>query len=76
MISNRSVPKATIIPVLAHPDVVAAADWLSRAFGFAVRLRIGDHRVQLAYGDGAVVATDGGGGSGTMARHSVLVRVG
>ena len=72
-IANRSVPTATVIPVLAYPDVVHAASWLCEAFGFRVRLRIGDHRVQLAYGDGAVIVTDGG--SGASAEHSVLVRV-
>lgn len=41
--TNRSVPAATVIPVLAYPDVVEATDWLCNAFGFTVRLRIGDH---------------------------------
>jgi uncharacterized glyoxalase superfamily protein PhnB len=74
VISNRSVPDATVIPVLAYDDAPEAADWLCRAFGFTVRLRIADHRVQLDFGDGAVIATDGGrarAGNG----HSVLVRV-
>jgi uncharacterized glyoxalase superfamily protein PhnB len=45
---NRSVPAATVIPVLTYPDVRAAVDWLCAAFGFAERLRIGeDHRSQL-----------------------------
>lgn len=57
MLVNRSMPLGTVIPELGYPDVVAAADWLSRAFGFAVRLRIGDHRVQLSIGEGAMVAT-------------------
>lgn len=72
MPSNRSIPACTIIPELAYADVRAAAAWLVRAFGFAQRLRIGDHRVQLTYGDGAIVAmqgTPGGGG------HRVMVRV-
>ena len=73
MIENRSVPAASVIPVLAYEDAVAASEWLCRAFGFSVRLRIGTHRVQLVLGDGAMVATDGGahGSEG----HSVLVRV-
>jgi uncharacterized glyoxalase superfamily protein PhnB len=71
-VSNRSVPGATVIPTLAYPDVEEAADWLCRAFGFRLRLRIGHHRVQLVKGDGAVIVTQGeGGGLG----HSVLVRV-
>ena len=54
MLSNRSIQHATVIPVLAYPDVNQAADWLCAAFGFSVRLRIGNHRVQLNLGDGAV----------------------
>lgn len=55
MLSNRSIPNATVIPVLAYPDVIQAAKWLCEAFGFTVRLTIGTHRVQLNIGDGAVV---------------------
>jgi uncharacterized glyoxalase superfamily protein PhnB len=52
---NRSVPAATVIPVLIYPDVREAVAWLSAAFGFAERLRIGEsHRAQLRVGDGAV----------------------
>jgi uncharacterized glyoxalase superfamily protein PhnB len=47
MLSNRSAPPCTVIPVLSYPDVNAAADWLCNAFGFTVRLRIGNHRIQL-----------------------------
>ena len=73
-IANRSVREATVIPVLAYADVTEAADWLCRAFGFTRRLVIGDHRVQLTFGDGAVIATGGGGAVGAST-HSVLVRV-
>lgn len=55
MLSNKSLPRATVIPVLAYPDVNKAAAWLCDAFGFDVRLRIGNHRVQLNIGDGAVI---------------------
>lgn len=58
MFSNRSIPHATVIPVLAYPDVNQAATWLCDAFGFSVRLRIGDHRVQLNAGDGAVIVRE------------------
>jgi uncharacterized glyoxalase superfamily protein PhnB len=58
MLSNRSIPRATVIPVLAYPDVNQAAAWLSDAFGFTVRLRIGNHRVQLNVGDGAVIVRE------------------
>jgi uncharacterized glyoxalase superfamily protein PhnB len=31
---NRSIPRATVIPVLVYPDVREAVDWLVGAFGF------------------------------------------
>jgi uncharacterized glyoxalase superfamily protein PhnB len=58
MLSNRSIPRATIIPVLAYPNVNQAAAWLCDAFGFTVRIRIGNHRVQLNVGDGAVIVRE------------------
>ena len=78
MLSNRSIQRATVIPVLAYPDVNQAAAWLCAAFGFTVRLRIGNHRVQLNVGDGAVTLRElrvneaiGSLGIG----HSVTIRV-
>jgi uncharacterized glyoxalase superfamily protein PhnB len=75
--NNRSIPPCTVMPVLAYPDVRVAVEWLGRAFGFVERLRIGDHRAQLMFGGGAVVATDGGAAAPATghATHSVLVRV-
>jgi uncharacterized glyoxalase superfamily protein PhnB len=58
MLSNRSIPRATVIPVLAYPDVEEAAAWLCDAFGFRLRLRIGSHRVQLNVGEGAVIVRE------------------
>jgi uncharacterized glyoxalase superfamily protein PhnB len=57
---NRSIPDATVIPVLVYPDVRAAVAWLTAAFGFAERVRIGDdHRSQMRVGaDGAVILAD------------------
>jgi uncharacterized glyoxalase superfamily protein PhnB len=81
---NRSIPASTVIPVLVYPDVREAVAWLSAAFGFAERVRIGeDHRSQLSVGG------DGGGGGLIIAdvrhdrrpprpgevTHSVTVRV-
>src|SRR5690349_10373518 len=77
MRNNRSIPSATIIPELAYADVPAAAAWLCRAFGFTERLRIGDHRIQLQCGGGAVVVMDRSredSGAGPAA-HGILVRV-
>jgi uncharacterized glyoxalase superfamily protein PhnB len=80
---NRSVPRATVIPVLVYPDVRAAVDWLGSAFGFAERVRIGeDHRAQLAvdeHGEGAVILGDVRGvrrpPRPEAHAHSVIVRV-
>ena len=59
MRKNRSVPDATVIPVLIYPDVRAAVAWLTDVFGFVERVRIGDnHRSQLRFGDGAVIVAD------------------
>lgn len=54
MRANRSIQRAGVIPVLAYADVTQAAAWLGAAFGFTVRLRIGEHRVQMNVGDAAV----------------------
>jgi uncharacterized glyoxalase superfamily protein PhnB len=69
------MPEAQVIPELAYPDVTAAADWLCKAFGFTVRLRIADHRVQLMLGSGAVVVRSGPFAPETASSHSVMVRV-
>ena len=59
MKTNRSIPSATVIPVLIYPDVREAVAWLEGAFGFTERVRIGeDHRSQLSFGDGAVIVGD------------------
>lgn len=56
---NRSIPAATVIPVLIYPDVRAAVKWLGDAFGFVERVRIGEnHRSQLSFGEGAVIVGD------------------
>ena len=78
MIRNRSVPTATVIPELAYEDVVEASEWLCNAFGFTQRLRIGSHRVQLVFGDGALIAIErekDDGGREDVLTHAVLVRV-
>ena len=57
---NRSVPPATVVPVVSYPDVRAAVAWLSAAFGFVERTRIGEsHRAQMSIGaDGAVIVAE------------------
>ena len=77
---NRSIPTATVVPVLIYPDVREAVAWLTAAFGFAERVQIGeDHRSQMQVGDGAVIIGDVRGerrpprpGEQT---HAVMVRV-
>jgi uncharacterized glyoxalase superfamily protein PhnB len=53
---NRSIPSATVIPVLIYPDVREAVAWLSAAFGFVERLQIGEnHRSQMNVGEGGAI---------------------
>jgi uncharacterized glyoxalase superfamily protein PhnB len=77
---NRSIPSAVVIPVLTYPNVREAVSWLSDAFGFEERLRIGEnHRSQLRVGDGAVIVADVRGEQRPPrpgeVTHSVVVRV-
>ena len=77
---NRSIPDATVIPVLIYSDVREAVAWLSAAFGFEERVQIGEnHRSQMKVGNGAVIIGDVRGdrrppraGEST---HSLIVRV-
>jgi uncharacterized glyoxalase superfamily protein PhnB len=55
MLSNRSMPRSTVLPELAYPDIGEAITRLCDAFGFTLRIRIGDHRAQLNVGSGAVI---------------------
>ncbi|MFI6078920.1 VOC family protein [Actinoplanes sp. NPDC051343] len=58
---NRSAPIATVIPVLTYPDVRAAVAWLTAAFGFEERVRVGEnHRSQMRFGDGDLIVADTG----------------
>jgi uncharacterized glyoxalase superfamily protein PhnB len=78
VIANRSVPPSSVIPELAYRDVGEASEWLCNAFGFRERLRIGNHRVQLVFGDGAVIVTelrDSAAPEADRATHAMLVRV-
>lgn len=88
MLSNRSMPASTVIPVLAYEDVGAAVEWLCETFGFTERWRAGNHRAQLSVGDGAIVVAERAVGPGSDSpdaegfrpppndvSHSVMVRV-
>jgi len=56
---NRSVPPCVVIPVLVYSDPGVAADWLAKAFGFTIRLRIANHRIQMKAGDGCFTIAEG-----------------
>jgi uncharacterized glyoxalase superfamily protein PhnB len=78
MLSNRSIPRAVVIPVLAYPDANQAASWLCDAFGFSVRLRIDGHRVQLNMGDGALIVREmrpNEAGAALDLGQSVMIRI-
>jgi uncharacterized glyoxalase superfamily protein PhnB len=74
MLQNRSVPRSTVIPELAYDDVTKAAEWLCEVFGFTVRVRIGNHRVQLNVADGAMVVIERDSKLPAN-RSSVMVRI-
>ncbi|HTT04622.1 MAG TPA: VOC family protein [Steroidobacteraceae bacterium] len=71
MRSNRSVPPCAVIPVLRYPDPGRAAEWLSVAFGFTVRLRIANHRIQMRAGEGCFTIAEGD----VVPNHSITVQV-
>ena len=68
------MPRCTVIPELVYRDVGEAIEWLCDKFGFSERWRAGNHRAQLAVGDGAVVVCEPWG-LRELGRQSVLVRV-
>lgn len=68
---NRSVPPCPVIPNLYYPDPSAAAQWLEKAFGFTVRLRIANHRVQMHAGEGCFTIAEGD----VTPNHACVVQV-
>lgn len=72
---NRSAPPCEVIPVVAYPDVPAAAAWLEAAFGFRVRLRIGDHRTQMWFGSSCLIVGETGKNNQWATKSSVMLRV-
>jgi len=73
MRSNRSAPPCVVIPVLVYPDPGAAAEWLSRAFGFTVRLRIANHRIQMHAGEGCFAIAEGSAAPNDSQRVQVRI---
>src|SRR5437870_3190807 len=84
---NRSMPPGTIIPELVYHDLPAAVAWLCATFGFKERLRIGNHRAQLVFGEASVIVVAQPAGTAnespasasqppqSQASHSLMVRV-
>jgi len=67
------MPRSTVLPEIAYRDIGKAITHLCEAFGFTLRIRMGDHRAQLNAGDGAVILIQP---DGNVARTcSVMVRV-
>jgi uncharacterized glyoxalase superfamily protein PhnB len=62
-----------VIPVLIYPDPGVAADWLSKAFGFTIRLRIANHRIQMKAGGGCITVAEGTVAASNS--HIVQVRI-
>ena len=75
-LANRSIPRCTVIPELAYPDVGNAVTWLCDAFGFTLRPRIANHRAQLNVSDGAVVVKEGPGMSLLALSSGIPLRCG
>ena len=48
-----------------------AAEWLSKAFGFTVQLRIANYRIQMRAGEGCFTVAEGI----VVPNHSILVQV-
>jgi uncharacterized glyoxalase superfamily protein PhnB len=74
-VENRTMPRATVMPVLVYEDVEAAIEWICAAFGFRERWRAGGHRAQLGYRDGTAVLADATYGRVAGGGTEVLVRV-
>ena len=68
------MPSSVVVPELAYPDIGNAIHWLCNAFGFTLRIRMGDHRAQLNVGyGGAIVLIEQS--AGVSLRSAVMVRV-
>jgi uncharacterized glyoxalase superfamily protein PhnB len=80
MLENRSMPPGVIIPELVYADLGVAVKWLCNVFGFSERLRIGNHRSQLVFGEASVIVVAQSGGSVSQPQrgeliHSIMVRI-
>jgi uncharacterized glyoxalase superfamily protein PhnB len=69
--TNRSIPHTTVMPVLHYREIRDAVAWLIFVFGLKERLQIGEHRAQMLFGNGALIAAQ----SDELSPSSLLVRV-
>jgi uncharacterized glyoxalase superfamily protein PhnB len=60
-----------VIPVLRYPDPGVAAEWLEKAFGFTIRLRIANHRIQMRAAEGCITIGEGN----ITPNYSIIVQV-
>lgn len=67
------MPRSTVLPELAYPDIGDAIERLCEAFGFTLRIRIANHRAQLNVGDGAVILIEAN--PNVSLKAAVMVRV-
>ena len=74
-VENRTMPASTVIPQLVYDDVTEAIEWLCDRFGLVERWHVGDHRAQLAIGNGTVAITEPRTSKALAGRVSLLVRV-
>jgi uncharacterized glyoxalase superfamily protein PhnB len=72
---NPSAPPCAVIPVVSYPDVAAAVAWLEAAFGFRVRLKIGNHRTQMWFGSACLIVGETGKDNQWATKSSTLLRV-
>jgi uncharacterized glyoxalase superfamily protein PhnB len=73
MEKNRCIPPSAVIPEVAYPDPGEGARWLAEAFGFEVRIRIANHRIQMMFGRNGLVVTERRGDD--TRRSSIMLRV-
>jgi len=74
-VENRTMPPCTIIPELVYDHVDDAVRWLCDTFSFVKRWQAGDHRAQLAFGEGTVAVTEPRTSRALPGPISLLVRV-
>ena len=70
---NGCIPPCSVIPEVAYPDVGEGARWLVEAFGFEVRVRIANHRIQMMLGESALVVRERR--EDHISRSSIMLRV-